>query len=110
LGGHIKNPAPAGATPRRAWRQDYTNYSKTDSSSGLDESFTGTALPALSPLRGERIPRRVSRIDPLNPCAPFLLSLLHTLVEERDGERRFCLRFWFMERVRVRASDFPRLF
>src|SRR5277367_5336062 len=45
---------------------------------------------------GERIPRRISHSEPMNPCAPFLLPLLHTLVEERAGERRLRSRFRFM--------------
>jgi hypothetical protein len=32
-------------------------------------------------------------MDPQNQRAPFHLPLLHTLVEERVGERRFLLRF-----------------
>jgi hypothetical protein len=40
----------------------------------------------------------MSHMDPLNPCAPFRLPLLHTLVEERAGERRLRSRFAFMER------------
>jgi hypothetical protein len=44
---------------------------------------------------GERLRRRTSRIDPQNPCAPFHLPLLHTLVEERGGVR-FPFQFMFM--------------
>jgi hypothetical protein len=50
------------------------------------------------PLLGERIRRRTWRMDPLNPRAPFHLPILHTLVEERAGVRRFPFRFMFMER------------
>jgi hypothetical protein len=34
-----------------------------------------------------------SRIEPMNPCASFHLPLLHTLVEERVGERRLFFRW-----------------
>jgi hypothetical protein len=37
-------------------------------------------------------------MDPQNPYAPFLLPLLHTLVEERVEVRRFPFRFMFMGR------------
>jgi hypothetical protein len=47
----------------------------------------------------EGISRRISRIDPMNLCALFHPPLLHTLVEERAGVRRFLSRFKFMGRV-----------
>ena len=47
---------------------------------------------------GERIPRKHSRIEPMNPCASFHLPLLHILVEERVGERRLSFDGRFMER------------
>ena len=47
-----------------------------------------------------RIPRLGSRIEPMNPYASLHLPLLHTLVEERVGERRPLSRRGF----RVRAS------
>jgi hypothetical protein len=55
----------------------------------------------------ERIRRRISRMDPQNPRAPFLL--LHTLVAERVGVRRFPFRFMFMGRVGVRSEPYLQL-
>jgi hypothetical protein len=52
----------------------------------------------LLPLLGKRIRRRISYMDPQNPRTPFHLPLLHTLVEERVGVKRFPARFMFMER------------
>jgi hypothetical protein len=46
----------------------------------------------------ERIRRRISRMDPQNSRAPFYLPLLHTLVEERAGVRRFPSRSVFIGR------------
>jgi hypothetical protein len=43
-------------------------------------------------------------MDPRNPRAPFHLPLLHTLVEERAGVRRFPFQFMFMGRIRRRIS------